>query len=174
MSENGTEKQSGFFQFNWAAFNVIAGIKFAVGVLVMVLLTTFTDFDFLIILIASFLAWLTDVPATTKNRVMGMVVFGVAGTATLWLAATVLSSLFWFTTAMFVVAFVFTLPMALSQRGYMVGWVDNPLVLFHRADDQLRGRDFDHVGPPHRGRYCRRDYTAVAGGYRALRTSPST
>jgi len=56
MNENDTEKRNKFFQFNWAAFNVIAGIKFAVATLIMVLLTTVTDFDFLIILIAAFLA----------------------------------------------------------------------------------------------------------------------
>jgi hypothetical protein len=94
-----------------------------VAILIVMLLTTFTDFDFLIILIASFLAWLTDVPGTTRNRVLGMVVFGVAGAVMVWLAAVVFSSVFWFTIAMFVVAFGFTLPMALSQRGYMVGWV---------------------------------------------------
>ena len=111
-----------FFQFNWSAFNWVAGIKFAVGVLVMVLLTTFTEFDFIIILIAAFLAWLTDVPGTTRNRVGGMVIFALASVCTLWLAAIVFSNVLWFAAAMFVVAFAFTLPMAISQRGYMVGW----------------------------------------------------
>lgn len=121
MNENSTEMKNKFFQFNWEAFHWVAGIKFAVGVLVMVLLTTFTEFNFLIIFIASFLAWLTDVPGTTKNRAVGMVIFSVVGVAMLWLASVVFSSVFWFTIAMFGVAFVFTLPMALSQRGYMVG-----------------------------------------------------
>ena len=122
MSENSTETQNRFFQFNWEAFNVIAGIKFAVVTLVMMLLTQLTNFDFLIILIAAFLAWLTDVPGSTKNRVIGMIAFAVAGIATIWLAGAVYDNRLWFTVAIFLIAFVFTLPMALSQRGYMVGW----------------------------------------------------
>ena len=123
MNENDTEMKNKLFQFDWSAFNIVAGIKFALAILVMVLLTTFTEFNFLIILIAAFLAWLTDVPGTTRNRAIGMVIFGAAGVATLWLTAVVFSNVLWFTIAMFVVAFLFTLPMALSQRGYMVGWV---------------------------------------------------
>jgi hypothetical protein len=122
MSESSTKEQSRYFQFNWSAFNVVAGIKFALVTLVMMLLTQFTDFDFLIILIAALLAWFTDVPGSTKNRVSGMIVFAVAGIAMIWLAEAVYDDALLFTATMFVVAFVFTLPMALSQRGYMVGW----------------------------------------------------
>jgi hypothetical protein len=122
MSENSTKEQNQLFQINWAEFNVIAGIKFALVTLVMMLLTQFTDFDFLIILIAALLAWLTDVPGSTKTRISGMIAFAVAGIAMIWLAAAVYEDVLLFTTTMFVVAFVFTLPMAMSQRAYMVGW----------------------------------------------------
>jgi hypothetical protein len=122
MSENVAEKRNRLFQFNWATFNLMAGLKFAVATLVTMLLTRFTEFDFLFILIAAFLAWLTDVPGTTKNRVLGMIAFAIAAIAMLWLAGAVFANALWFTAAMFVVAFIFTLPMAVSQRGYMVGW----------------------------------------------------
>ncbi len=51
MGESSTEKKNGFFQFDWAAFNVVAGVKFAVGGLILMLLTAFTDLNFLNILI---------------------------------------------------------------------------------------------------------------------------
>lgn len=101
-----------------------------------------------------------------------MVAFGIARVATLWLAAAVSASVFWFTIAMFVVAFVFTLPMALSQRGYMVGWVS--LLWFFSIAPMTSSGGFDHVGPAKRGRYRRRNHSSVAGGYWTLRTSPST
>ena len=122
MSDKNFAKDRTYFQFNREAFNLVAGIKFAVAVLVAMLLTRFTDFDFLLILITAFLAWLTDVPGTAKNRVLGMIAFAIAAVVMVWLAGSVFPNVLWFTAAMFAVAFAFTLPMAISQRGYMVGW----------------------------------------------------
>jgi len=118
-----TKRDSLFFQVDWSAFNYVAGIKFAVGMLAVAILTRFTEFTFIVISIASLMAWLTDVPGTIRNRVLGMVGFALAAIGTLWLASIVHNNLIWFTLAMFVVTFIFTLPMALSLRGYMVGWV---------------------------------------------------
>ena len=122
MSDKNAPKDRRYFQFNREAFNLVAGIKFAVAVLVAMLFTRFTDFDFLLILITAFLAWLTDVPGTTMNRALGMIAFAIAAVAMVWLAGSVFPNVLYFTAAMFAVAFVFTLPMAVNQRGYMVGW----------------------------------------------------
>ena len=128
MSESVTKTINKFFKFNWEAFNWIAGIKFALAVLVALGITLFTDFDLITILIGALLAWLTDIPGTTRNRITGMLVFGVAAVAMVLLGTLTFSSVFWFTIAIFAVTFVFTLPMAISSRGYMVGWVT--IILF--------------------------------------------
>lgn len=122
MNENGTKMQNRFFQFNWGAFNWIAGIKFAILAFVAVALTVFTDLDMVVVLIGAFFAWLTDIPGTTRNRVGGMIIFGLVGALVIWLAS-LPSVAFWFSVAMFAVAFVFSLPMTISTRGYMIGWV---------------------------------------------------
>lgn len=123
MTENGAKNQNKFFQFNWEALNWIAGIKYAIAALVAAVFTLFTDFDFIVILIGALLTRLTDIPGTIRNRITGMFVFGVAAVVMVWLGAVTFSSVFWFTIAIFAVTFVFTLAMAISSRGYMVGWV---------------------------------------------------
>jgi hypothetical protein len=89
MSDSSSESQNRYFQFDWSAFNTVAGLKYTVAILITVLLTAFTDFSFINIMITAFLAWLTEVPGTTKYRVGGMAVFAVIGAAMIWLATAV-------------------------------------------------------------------------------------
>jgi hypothetical protein len=121
------------FPVNWAGFNPIAGVKLFVFALVAGLITVFTDLNLVVVIIGALLAWLTDIPGTTKNRVAGMAIYGVVASVWIWLATTILTDVIWFTVAMFLVAFVSTLPMAISSRGYMVGW--GTLITFIQANN---------------------------------------
>lgn len=110
------------FPFNPAGFNSSAGIKLFVFALVAGAITVFTEYNLVVVIIGAMLAWLTDIPGITRNRVIGMIVYGVAGAVGIWLATVVITDVLWFAVAMFLVEFLFTLPMAFSSRGFMVGW----------------------------------------------------
>ena len=79
MSHDNPAGDRTFFRFDRNAFNPIAGTKFAVGVVVAIGLTTFTDLDLLVVLVSGLLAWLTDLPGTLRYRALGMATFGVFG-----------------------------------------------------------------------------------------------
>jgi hypothetical protein len=110
------------FQFNWDAFNVSTGVRFSVGIVIGWILTWWIDGDYFITALAALLAWLTDAPGTTRNRALGIAAFGILGIPIAWIAAAIDTSEFWWVGAMFVISFVFTMPMALGVRPYMVGW----------------------------------------------------
>jgi len=74
------------------------------------------------VFIGALLVWLTDVPGPTRNRLTGMVAFGAIGVGLIWVAAAVVDSSVWFPITLAVLTFVLTVPMAFSQRAYMVGW----------------------------------------------------
>ena len=122
MSQDNPIGERTLFRFDRDAFNTIAGAKFAVGVVVAIGLTTFTGLDLLIVLVSALLAWLTDMPGTLRHRVTGMAAFGAFGVGMIVLGATVIGDPLWFALAMFGVALVLTLPLAISGRGYQVGW----------------------------------------------------
>ena len=119
MSDSGVLRQ--LFPFNPAGFNPIAGVKLFAFALVAGAITIFTDLNLVVVIIGALLAWLTDVPGTTINRVAGMAIYGVAS-AVLVMVATSIDDVAIFTAAMVAVAFVATLGMAVSSRGFMVGW----------------------------------------------------
>ena len=50
-------------------------------------LSALLGLDLLVVFIGAFLAWLTDLPGPTRNRLGGMAAFGIAGAALIWLAA---------------------------------------------------------------------------------------
>ena len=110
------------FQFNWDAFNVSAGVRFSVGVVIGWILTWWIDGDYFITALAALLAWLTDAPGTVRNRALGIATFGIIGIPIAWIAAAIDTSELWWVVAMFAISFVFTMPMALGVRPYMVGW----------------------------------------------------
>ena len=122
MERDTLPRSSDLFQFNWAAFNVSAGVRFSLGIVIGWVLTWWIDGDYFITSLAALLAWLTDAPGTTRNRSIGIAAFGTIGIPIVWIAAAIDTSEFWWVTAMFTIAFVFTMPMALGVRPYMVGW----------------------------------------------------
>lgn len=124
---------SQLFPWNPAGFNPIAGAKLFVFALVAGAITVFTDLNLVVVIIGALLAWLTDIPGTTRNRVVGMILYGVVASVWVWLATMVLTEVLWFTVGMFLVAFVSTLPMAISSRGFMVGWA--ALITFIQANN---------------------------------------
>ncbi len=113
---------SSFFRFDTAAFNPIAGLKFTAAIVVAAIVSAVANLDLLVVFIAALLAWLTDVPGPTRNRLVGMAVFGTIGVGLIWLAAAVAESDVWFPLVLAAVTFVLTLPLAISPRGYQVGW----------------------------------------------------
>lgn len=121
------------FPFNKDGFNPIAGLKLFIFALVMGAITVFTDLNLVTVIIGALLAWLTDIPGTTKNRVVGMILYSVIAAALVYLATVILTDVIWFTVAMFIVAFACTLPMAISSRGFMVGWA--ALITFIQANN---------------------------------------
>ena len=84
-------------------------------------ITIFTDLNLVVVIIGALLAWMTSVPGTLGNRVSGMAIYGVVGAVGILIANAIDDQLL-FAVAMSALAVVCTLPMAVSSRGYLVGW----------------------------------------------------
>ena len=97
------------FPFNPAGFNPSAGIKLFVFALVAGAITIFAEYNLVVVIIGALLAWLTDIPGTTRNRVTGMVIYAVTASVGIWLATTILTDVISFTVAMFLVGFLLVL-----------------------------------------------------------------
>ena len=65
-------------QFNWKAFNSVAGAKFAIGVVVLMVAQSLTGESWMITAMIALFAWLANIPGSLKARVGGMVGFTLA------------------------------------------------------------------------------------------------
>ena len=76
------------FGFDRSALNLTTGLTFAIGLLIASLVSLIAGLDTLIVAIAAFFTWPTDVPGPTRNRLMGMAVFSAIGVSFIWISAT--------------------------------------------------------------------------------------
>ena len=120
MSTNG-DTLSRLFPWNPAGFNPIPGVVLFVVAVVLGGITIFTDLNLVVVIVGALLAWMTSVPGTLGNRVGGMAIYGVVGAVGI-LIATAIDDQLLFAVVMFALAAACTLPMAVSSRGYLVGW----------------------------------------------------
>ncbi|MGI9666424.1 MAG: FUSC family protein [Acidimicrobiia bacterium] len=132
MTTNSEGILSQLFPWNPSGLNLAAGVKLFVFALVAGAITIFADVNLVPVIIGALLAWLTDIPGTTANRVVGFVAYGILGSLLVWLA-TSLDTIAGFTLAMFAVGALLTLPMAVSSRAFMVGW--SSIILFIQANN---------------------------------------
>lgn len=109
-------------RFNWQAFDSVAGVKYVIGVAIVIALSTVFDFPWFAAGLSALLAWLTNLPGRHRDRVLGVLIYiGLA--AILAIIAHLLRGTYWpWLIAMFVVAFGGTFALIQGARGFMVGW----------------------------------------------------
>jgi hypothetical protein len=88
-------------QFNWQAFDPAPGIKVVIGLLVMLVLTSATGQPWVATSLVVFFAWLTDIPGPLKDRIGGMVAFGVIAIAITYISGRLDSLALWPSALMF-------------------------------------------------------------------------
>ena len=129
---------SRLFPWNPAGFNPVAGAALFVFALVLGGITIFGDLNLVVVIIGALLAWMTSVPGTLSNRLGGMAVYGIVGALGILLANEINDQV-GFAAVMFGVGFLFTLPMAISSRTYMVGWA--AIITFIQAVNMTGGEE---------------------------------
>ena len=110
------------FKFDWGAFDTRAGLRYVAGVVVLIGLSSVADFPWMVAGVSALLAWLTDLPGPRRNRVVGALVFALAGWACVLLSQAIGDHLEWRVAALFAVTFVCTMGVASTGRVFMVGW----------------------------------------------------
>lgn len=123
MSNEGETRKTNLFHFQWGRFDSGAGLKYAIGILMVWWLMDTYGFISFVAGISTLLAWLTDVPGRRRDRVLGMVAYGVLGLPITLLGVELVNSPWLLISATFIVTFVGTLPMAKGPRPFMIGWV---------------------------------------------------
>jgi hypothetical protein len=122
MTSEKNLRWGGLFACNWAAFNAGAGVKYAVGIVIVFSLGHVIEFPTLVAGISALLAWLTDVPGRRRDRVLGMVVFAIGAPILTVLSAWVGTEALPQIVAISIVTFAGTLFMIKGQRAFMVSW----------------------------------------------------
>ena len=108
--------------FNMAAFNAKAGLKYAIGVAIVIALSMVIEFPWMACGTAALLVWLTNVPGPRSARLKGMAIYIVLGAMLVGLGF-VLAGTFWpWAIGMLLVAFIGTFAMIEGPRGFQVGW----------------------------------------------------
>jgi hypothetical protein len=64
-------------QFNWKAFDSISGLKFAIGVVVLMVVQNVTGESWMITGLVALFAWMANIPGPLKDRIGGMVGFAL-------------------------------------------------------------------------------------------------
>ena len=108
--------------FNWAALDVRGGVKYAIGVAIVIAFSLVIEFSWVAVGMSALLAWLINVPGPRRDRLNGIVIYIVAGAALIGLVYA-LSGTYWpWLISMVVVAFLGTFAMIRGPRGFMLGW----------------------------------------------------
>lgn len=123
MSAESNPRFGGLFRFDWGAFDTAAGLKYAIGILVVWWLTEAYGFISFVAGVSTLLAWLTDIPGQRRDRILGMVAYALLGVPLTLLGIQLATSPWLLIAATFIVAFVGTMPLARGSRLFMVGWV---------------------------------------------------
>lgn len=108
--------------FEWAALDVRGGVKYAIGVTIVIALSMVVQFSWFAVGLSALLTWLVNVPGPKRERLRGVVIFIVLGAALIGLVY-LLDGTYWpWLLSMVVVAFLGTFAMIRGSRGFMVGW----------------------------------------------------
>jgi hypothetical protein len=108
--------------FNWAALDLKGGVKYAIGVTIVIAFSLVIKFSWMAVGLSALLAWLINVPGPRRDRLNGIIIFTVVGAALIGLVWA-LSETYWpWLISMVVVAFLGTFSMIKGPRGFMLGW----------------------------------------------------
>ena len=66
VNNESTPRFGGLFRFDWGTFDAAAGLKYAIGILVVWWLTEAYGFISFVAGVSTLLAWLTDVPGRRR------------------------------------------------------------------------------------------------------------
>jgi hypothetical protein len=108
--------------FNWAALDVMGGIKYAIGVSIVIALSLVMEFSWTAVGMSALLAWLVNVPGPRRERLKNIVLFIVIGAALIGLAWALAGTYWPWLISMVLVAFLGTFAMIRGPRGFMLGW----------------------------------------------------
>jgi hypothetical protein len=108
--------------FNRAAFDPKAGLKYMLGVAIVIAASLVIEFPWFACGVSALLIWLTNVPGPRSARLKGMATYIVIGALLVGLGF-VLAGTFWpWVISMLVAAFIGTYAMIEGPRGFQVGW----------------------------------------------------
>jgi hypothetical protein len=108
--------------FNWRALDVAGGVKYAIGVTIVIALSLLIEFSWVAVGMSALLAWLVNVPGPRSERLKNITLFIVIGAALIGLVW-LLAATYWpWLISMVVVAFLGTFAMIRGPRGFMLGW----------------------------------------------------
>lgn len=108
--------------FNWSAFDPKTGLKYTLGVAIVIAASLVIEFPWFACGVSALLVWLTNVPGPRSARLKGMAVYIIIGALLVGLGY-VLAGTFWpWVISMLVVAFIGTYTMIEGPRGFQVGW----------------------------------------------------
>jgi hypothetical protein len=108
--------------FNWAALDVRGGVKYTIGVIIIIALSLVIEFSWMAVGMSALLAWLVNVPGPRRERLNNIVLFIVIGAALIVLAWALAGTYWPWLISMVVVAFLGTFAMIRGPRGFMLGW----------------------------------------------------
>jgi hypothetical protein len=109
-------------QFNWQAFNTLAGIKVGVGLIVMLLLQSLTGESWLTTGLIAMFVWLTNVPGPIKDRVGGMISFAAVAAIMTVIFGQIGLEIWPNLITISIIAILATLALTLGMRAFMVGF----------------------------------------------------
>jgi hypothetical protein len=108
--------------FNWAALDVRGGVKYTIGVAIVIALSLVIEFSWMAVGMSALLAWLVNVPGPRHERLTNIVLFIVVGAALIGLVWALAGTYWPWLISMVVVAFFGTFAMIRGPRGFMLGW----------------------------------------------------
>lgn len=108
--------------FNWDALDVRGGVKYTIGVAIVIALSLVIEFSWLAVGISALLAWLVNVTGPRRERLSNIAIFIVVGAALIGLVWALAGTYWPWLISMVVVAFFGTFAMIRGPRGFMLGW----------------------------------------------------
>jgi len=109
-------------RFNWRAFDIYATLKVAIGLGIMLALTTATGEPWLATALVAMFAWLANIPGALHHRVGGMLAFGFCAAALTVVYGIIALSVPANVLVTAVVAFMATAALGWGLRAFMVGF----------------------------------------------------
>jgi hypothetical protein len=107
---------------NWAALDLEGGIKYAIGVSIVIVLSLYIEFSWTAAGMSALLTWLVNVPGPRRERFNNMFLFIVIGAGLIGLVWALAGTYWPWLVSMVVVAFLGTFMMIRGSRGFMLGW----------------------------------------------------